>query len=1195
MAFKLAITTLMIVGFFGKRSIGQESHAEGLRAFEEKYSVEVITHGYPFNPAKDKISGADSKLVDDYLPKFLEEFSLYPPEFVKRSGVKKIVICKDLAYDGQLRAAVPGLGSGILYYDAERSGNYDSYHRAVVHHEYFHLVDWRDDRKLYVDEQWSALNPSDFKYGRGGVHVQADRTQGLTYDRLGFMNKYSTQGVEEDKAEIFSYLITEPKLMANRIKSDSVVAAKVKMMKQLMSSFSPSMDEEFWTRVSKVKRVNCRPNLKEYESTLTSKNNLAPKKRASQWETIEATGKPTARHEAALVAFKDKVYLIGGRRINPVDEFDPATNTWVEKSKTPLELHHFQAVVIDDAIYLIGAMTGPWPNEKPLEKIVVYYPETDKFDFVHTIPPTRGRGGAGAVAHDGKIYIVGGITNGHMDGFQNWLDVYDPKTGDWKPLPDAPHARDHFQAAVHGGKLFAPAGRTTSQKTEQGFDLTVGPTDVYDFEKNKWLPPNEMQNLPTHRAGNMAMVWKNELVIGGGESGSQKQAHNEVEALNLKTGEWQNWPSLKRGRHGSGFAIVGDYVYTASGCGSRGGSPELVSIERLRLPGSKQQDVSAAAGESKKETVNQWHTQTLTFEGPETSESADSNPFTDYRLFVTFKHSETTQTIRGFYAADGNAAETGADSGNKWQVRFAPDRVGQWTYSAELRRGDQIAIDTDPKTGEPIEITNSKGTFQVIANKNLGSDSQELDFRKRGRLIVDNGYFRFGRSGDFWLKGGADSPENLLAFVDFDGTFRTSDKAREGENDPGKNLHRFPTHVGDWKEGDPTWQDGKGKGLIGALNYLSSTGMNAVYFLTMNIGGDGKDVWPYASPDDFSRFDCSKLDQWEIVFNHMQSNGLMLHVVIQETENERLLDDGDTGPQRKLYLSELIARFAHHPAIVWNLGEENGPAEFSPNGQTTEQQKAMATYFKQADPYGNTVVIHTHAASKHKDHLLPGLIGHKPLDGLSFQVDQPKRVHQELIQWKNEAAKSGHEWLIAMDEIGKWDTGVVPDSVDANHDSTRHEVLWGTLMAGGAGVEWYFGANHPHNDLSSEDWRQRENMWLQTKVALDFFEQHLPYWEMKPSDDLTSAKDDYCFAKLGEVYAIYLPKPSGDVKSPVELNLDSSKSEFEVRWFSPKSGGELQNGDVTEIAASDESSIVNLGKPPNEQSQDWVVLVKAKK
>ncbi|MCO8123398.1 galactose oxidase [Stieleria sp. TO1_6] len=302
-----------------------------------------------------------------------------------------------------------------------------------------------------------------------------------------------------------------------------------------------------------------------------------------KWETLQTIGRPTARHEATLVAFRDKVYLIGGRRINPVDVYDPSTNTWTAASPTPIELHHFQAVVVDDAIYLIGAMTGPYPNEKPLEKIVVYYPEKDQFEFVHHIPESRRRGGAGAVYYDGKIYIVGGITNGHVDGFQPWLDQYDPKTGEWVPLADASHARDHFQAVVLQDKLYCLGGRTTSKATNQVFSQTVAAIDVYDLQLQLWLQVTDDLVVPTPRAGNMATVWGNEIVIGGGES-EQKTAHRQVEAYNVWSRQWRQWPRLNRGRHGSGFAIVADYMYTASGSGNRGGSPELASTERLRLP-----------------------------------------------------------------------------------------------------------------------------------------------------------------------------------------------------------------------------------------------------------------------------------------------------------------------------------------------------------------------------------------------------------------------------------------------------------------------------------------------------------------------------------------------------------------------------------------------------------------------------------
>ena len=541
--------------------------------------------------------------------------------------------------------------------------------------------------------------------------------------------------------------------------------------------------------------------------------------------------------------------------------------------------------------------------------------------------------------------------------------------------------------------------------------------------------------------------------------------------------------------------------------------------------------------------------------------------------------------IRGFYAADGNAEETSASDGDVWQGRFSPARPGVWQYHAKLRQGHDIAIADSTDVGHAVALEDSTGSFEVQATPIHQADS--VDFRNRGKLIADGGYFRFGPTGSRWLKGGSDSPENLLAYADFDGTFRMAVEESDDEATPSEALHSYEAHVGHWNDGDPVWQTGKGKGLIGAVNYLSSTGLNAVYFLTMNIGGDGKDVWPYLRPDDFTRFDCSKLDQWEIVLEHMQRRGVMLHVVTQETENERMLDDGETRRHRRIYYRELIARFAHHPALVWNLGEENGPAEFSPNGQTARQQESMATYLKASDPYHHPVVIHTHSTPGGRDEVLPPLLGHQPLDGLSFQVNEPQAVHREVIRWRQLSAKVDRPWLIGMDEIGPWHTGAVPDVNDPQRDSLRHHVLWGSLMAGSCGVEWYFGAKFPHNDLTSEDWRQRASLWRQTNHALDFFERNIPYWEMQPADNLTTTPNTYCFAKENQTYVLYVP--GGTLAASHELTLDipAAKS-FGVTWYDPVQGGALVQGTVTQVTGA---AGMNLGKPPRERVRDWVVSV----
>ncbi len=901
----------------------------------------------------------------------------------------------------------------------------------------------------------------------------------------------------------------------------------------------------------------------------------------SPWEPVEAKGEPTARHEAGLVAYKDKLYLIGGRRINPTDEFNTSSNTWVAKSPTPIELHHFQPVVVGDAIYLMGAMTGQWPNEKPVERIIKYYPERDEYQYGDSIPTHRRRGGAGVVYHNEKLYMVGGITKGHMNGYQPWFDEYDPTTGRWVTLPDAPNARDHFQAAIIANKLYAFAGRTTSRITNEDMKLTVAHGNVFNFETKQWEPVTENLSIPTMRAGNAVFVHGNEVIIGGGESEAHEVAHNEVEAFNVVSGTWRNWTPLLEGRHGTGFAIVGDYVYTASGSGNRGGGPELTTVERLKLPGKA--GMSKSIGKVANNVYKQWHTVTLSFNGPETAENAANNPFLNYRLTVNFTHQDTSYTIRGFYAADGNAAESSADKGQVWHAKFTPDRPGKWTYQANMQEGENIALNEDLSVGAPTEISNAAGSFVVTR-----TDKEFPDFRSGGRIEIANAYYRLSGTKAYWLKGGADSPENLLAYQDFDGTYRIQASNDDGEAKTTDQIHRFNPHFSDWHSGDPVWQDSKGKSIIGAMNYLSNKGMNAVYFLTMNILGDGKDVWPYVSHEDFTRFDVSKLAQWEILFQHMQSKGLLLHVVLQETENELLLDNGDTGPMRQLYLRELIARFGHHLALKWNLGEENGPAHWSPEGQTDKQRRSMTSFIKQHDPYNHPVVLHTHSTDPERGEVLKQIVGFKDLDGLSLQQNIREQAAAVLQQLKTESKAAGHEWIITMDEIGQWHTGAQTDSLDPYHESLRQYVLWGTLLSGAAGVEWYFGARPPHNDLTSEDWRQRDQLWQITNNALQFFGQHLPYWEMTPSHELVSGKGAYCMMKEDEIYAVYLPS-----SGRYSIDLSKATGDFVVSWYDPVKGGELLQGDVVTIQGGGKR---NLGAAPQVEREaknnDWVLLIK---
>ncbi|MEL6654156.1 MAG: DUF5060 domain-containing protein, partial [Bacteroidota bacterium] len=359
---------------------------------------------------------------------------------------------------------------------------------------------------------------------------------------------------------------------------------------------------------------------------------------------------------------------------------------------------------------------------------------------------------------------------------------------------------------------------------------------------------------------------------------------------------------------------TGNYTITAtaySGANASGtaGSPLTINFSVINTGGGSGSATCTGSGSGAATIsgqIRQWHKITLDFDGPTSDESCSTNPFLDYRLNVSFTHMGTGKTyvVPGYFAADGDAAQSSATGGSVWRSHFAPDETGTWTYTASFRTGTEIAVSLNDNDGTATDFDGATGSFMVQASNKSGRD-----FRAQGRLeYVGERYLKFAGSGQYFIKGGADAPENLLAYEDFDNTPNTGNRRKS-----------WSAHLGDWNTGDPDWQSGKGRELIGALNYLAGKGCNVFSFLTMNINGDDRNVFPYPtyngsnSPqDDRRRFDVSKLDQWEILFSHADSLGLYLHFKTQETENDQLLDGGQLGIERMLYYRELVARFGHH-------------------------------------------------------------------------------------------------------------------------------------------------------------------------------------------------------------------------------------------------------------------------------------------
>ena len=600
-----------------------------------------------------------------------------------------------------------------------------------------------------------------------------------------------------------------------------------------------------------------------------------------------------------------------------------------------------------------------------------------------------------------------------------------------------------------------------------------------------------------------------------------------------------------------------------------------------------------ALSESQRETVNeptpssdgdgsvniagelkQWHRVDLKQSAKYSSEMATPNPFSDYRFNVEFTApSGSKYLVPGYFATDGN----GADEGNVWMAHLNPSETGTWSYKISFRSGTDLAVNLNTNAGTAISPFNGKtGTFTIAASDKTGDD-----FRAANKgMLINRGehYLTYGGSGKPFLYTGPGIPENILGYRGF-----TNTTIGIG--------HNFDSHLSDWNTGDPDFNNGNGKKLIGALNYIANEGANSLYMMSNTIGGDGKDVFPYPTSNTTKdRYDLLKLKQWDIALAHAQAKGIFLHWHLAEHENPNSTYYGGQGSnnknitntmtvERKLSFRMLNAVFGHYNGLKWNIMEET---EFAFSDRTAQME-----YIKAIDPYDHPVTFQVGGAgigdSNYTGHL--GQID--GIDSGSFQGSNSRDDMFDTMQyWRRKSSEAGVPWTVAWDEPQP----IENDNSDQvrGYPQGRRDKMWPCLMAGADGFMWYIqkdGGGHGF-DQRIEDFTIMNNAFNWSGYLRTFLGD-LPLKEMQSSMNIvdSSTGEDYTLYKDGAVYAVYNDR-SGKGMS---LNLSGYSGTFEVKWFDPRNGGSLLDGTIKTISGGGNR---NLGSAPYNTNSDWAVLVK---
>lgn len=142
---------------------------------------------------------------------------------------------------------------------------------------------------------------------------------------------------------------------------------------------------------------------------------------------VERANMPTKRAALSVEVVNDRIYAIGGRGwpqvgnrggpfITVIEEYDPKTNQWRKEKEMPDVRLSFSTVVVNNAIYLIGGFVWQGRHTKDIMTVDVYNPETEKWSDIPSIP--RSLKPFGTEAINGTIYVFG-----NTGKFWNFLRV----------------------------------------------------------------------------------------------------------------------------------------------------------------------------------------------------------------------------------------------------------------------------------------------------------------------------------------------------------------------------------------------------------------------------------------------------------------------------------------------------------------------------------------------------------------------------------------------------------------------------------------------------------------------------------------------------------------------------------------------------------------------------------------------------
>ncbi|KOY85413.1 hypothetical protein AD998_03925 [bacterium 336/3] len=265
---------LVFMGYKGQSQDYESSSQRLKKTLGKGYNIEIYTGDFEASSYAKQwctwktLSEEDGFALDRYGNLLIEEWKKYPIEWIKKSKLKAIALVKKLAVGSQYRAGMPDAYGEVLYLDIEYLGSSgEKYIRETIHHEFYHMLEEHYFGDFYFkDPKWMVLNPPEYPYiSTQGANAYTDGVYTpKDHPVSGFVSAYSRYALEEDKAEVYSYIMATHRYQQVKewIKEDTYLSKKVKYIQDFIVKNCPEMDEKWFEKIHVTNQKKMKTSIK---------------------------------------------------------------------------------------------------------------------------------------------------------------------------------------------------------------------------------------------------------------------------------------------------------------------------------------------------------------------------------------------------------------------------------------------------------------------------------------------------------------------------------------------------------------------------------------------------------------------------------------------------------------------------------------------------------------------------------------------------------------------------------------------------------------------------------------------------------------------------------------------------------------------------------------------------------------------